>query len=242
MANQAVINYIKQTLNQGFSLADITKALLQAGHPQTEIDEAMNFVQKPQLPPSLPNYFSCVKLALFMPETLFEELHDTSVQKSMIYLLITGLLAGILFAVLFPIFKLLGLVPQPPPELEGFLLYLIILGAGLLVFTLGGLIISFVFAGIYHLFAQLFYGKGEFKETYAVVAYSLTVFLPSALLNVIPYIGRIAVIIWQIVILFYGFLLLHKMPKQTALITTFSFYLLLLVTLVITTIIVAIVE
>lgn len=75
-----------------------------------------------------------------------------------------------------------------------------------------GIVLMFVIAGIYHLFAMMFGTKKKYIETYKAAVYGAT---PSYLFGWVPYVGLIA-LIWTVVLQIFGIKELHKLSGGKA--------------------------
>lgn len=87
------------------------------------------------------------------------------------------------------------------------------LGLALGVYLIS-LLLSFITAGILHLFAMLLSGKGDYSATYKVMAYSYTAYL---LVGWIPIIG-IVFSLYSIYAMVRGLSVLHKISMLRALV------------------------
>ncbi|MDO8648931.1 MAG: YIP1 family protein [Candidatus Peregrinibacteria bacterium] len=97
----------------------------------------------------------------------------------------------------------IGFMPQAGSAASGF---------ATAIFTFA---LSFVNAGLLHLFARLLRGQGAYVDTYKAVAYSMT---PQMLLSSFPYIGILGSL-YSLYLLIKGLGVLHGMSLGRAILT-----------------------
>lgn len=94
----------------------------------------------------------------------------------------------------------------------------LLLGIALpVIFYIVGLVLSFVGAGIIHLFARLLKGKGDYSATYKALTYAST---PSLLLGWIPWVG-IIFSIYSFYLSLKGISKLHEVSMGRAFVIVF---------------------
>ena len=76
-----------------------------------------------------------------------------------------------------------------------------------------GLGLSFVYAGILHVWILIFGGKNSYTKTYELGAYAGT---PSMLFGWIPFVGWIGGTIWSLMLLIMGTEQVHKIARKRA--------------------------
>ena len=170
------------------------------------------------------SFFKKIGKSLTSPTELFQLARQETLWQTLKYqiklLLIFIGIIGILFFVMMqlsilPFTTLLSsLSISAGAGLTGFsfIPWLIIMGF-LSIFTLIGFpIVTFIGAGIIHLFVKLFKGQGSYLDTYKAAIYSQT---PTILLSFIPIINM-GVPIWSFIITLYGISTNHYISKTKA--------------------------
>jgi hypothetical protein len=148
------------------------------------------------------NLFNKVIYLLTQPEEFFKATRKENFSSSFIYLLfITAIPTAIKLALFF-----FGITLPGSDSIA------LILGG-----YAGVIIITFVLAGIFHIFAKLFGGSSGYVETYKAYVYGFT---PSILFSWIPYIGILG-LIYGVYIFIKGISLLHGLPSGKAFLVWF---------------------
>ena len=164
-------------------------------------------------------YFSKLKAVLFSPREFFESIQsDDRIMPAYVFMLLSLLLYGAVFGLLFALIfggflsTFLGPLLGMGGALFIFIFILLFIGILFLVFSL----FSFVSAGLVHLFIKLFGGQGSYTKTYQAIAYSTGVMLPGTIIMLIPFVGALAILIWQFVLLLTGLSIFHQISKMRA--------------------------
>ena len=180
-------------------------------------------------------YFSKLSSVLFSPAKFFKQIKaQQGLWQPFKFLLITYLIFSGLFS-LFLVLALtvfISLLYNSFPILEFFLgmipFYQILLSilVFVIIFLVLSLLMSFVGAGILHLFVRLFRGKGNYLQTYKAGSYASAVMLfviVNILLYLLPvvgsalyYLASLVILVWQIIIMIQGLSLFHEMSKVKA--------------------------
>jgi hypothetical protein len=158
-------------------------------------------------------FFSKIKLALTKPSELFEAVKDESLGSAFKFLALITLIPFLILSSPLLLFA------------DFFLIVTVILIVYGWVLILG---VSFISAGILHLFVRLFKGIGKYRNTYTAMAYSTTplIFLPLMLLGaVLLSLVTFTVILliyfmitaYEFIILVIGLSKLHRISKVRAL-------------------------
>ncbi|MDO8480852.1 MAG: Yip1 family protein [Nanoarchaeota archaeon] len=225
MAKEELLAYIRQVRSKGYAPAQIQSVLSRAGYPADQIAEAMNasLAPTPQALPVKMGYFKRLKLALFSPRRLFEQIKGEKLGKAFGFFALTMLLFSVLlggiFFVIYTFFLsfLSQYLPLDVATLGLFgtwgVLGIAAMCVGIFVFSL---LSSFIGAALLHLFVKLFRGSGTYTATYQALAYSSAGALFGLLLMLVPVIGSLAAGIWQLVILLFGLSALHGISKKRA--------------------------
>jgi len=148
------------------------------------------------------NLFDKVIYLLTQPEEFFKVVRKENFSSPFIYLIFVAAIPTLIkICLLF-----LG-VTLPGNDSIG-----LILGG-----YAGVIIITFVLAGIFHIFAKLFGGSSGYRETYKAYVYGFT---PSILFSWIPYIGILG-LIYGVYIFIKGISFLHGLPSGKAFLVWF---------------------
>lgn len=151
------------------------------------------------------NIFQKAKAIITEPVKFFEKHQEKGVLDAFLYLVVLGLITVILGSIVSKVYltlmsNMLGGIFAEIPFGFPFILAMVLFGYVLL---LG---MSFVGAGILHLYIKILGGKLPYHKTYQLVIYSQT---PRLLIGWIPFVSMIAGI-WDIILLIIG---THKMYK-----------------------------
>jgi len=151
------------------------------------------------------NIFQKAKAIIIEPAKFFEKHEEKGVLDAFIYLVVLGLFTVILGSLVGKAYmsvlaRMMGGVFEEIPFGFPFILAMALFGYVLL---LG---MSFVSAGILHLYIKLLGGKLPYHKTYQLMIYSQT---PRLVLGWIPIVSMLAAI-WDVILLIIG---THKMYK-----------------------------
>ena len=158
-----------------------------------------------------------IKKVLTKPAEFFTEVKsEVGIGNAFKYLAIISLVYVVLMMIFMFIFSLV--LGASYRSLIGYGLFPFSLFAGIFVFALPiaiyliSLLGSFVGAGVIHLFAKMFGGKGDYSATYKASVYSST---PSLLFGWIPYLN-ILVGIYSLYLYLKGLSILHEISMGRA--------------------------
>lgn len=238
MVQDQLIEYVKTTLAQGHSEVKIRKALKQAGYPLEDIDHAVEVarlaeavpeeeeqtesispdMEKPEFEPGKKGYFTRLKTVLLKPQQFFEEIeHEEGYKWPILFLSITLLFQFALFSIFFMLFA--KLISASLPEIS-YVIAAIPLSSLLAIFfaffVIGGMIASFVIAGLVWLFTKFIGYKLSYADSYKTVSYAHAPMLPGLALMVVPVLGQVATVAWHVLIFVFGLSQLSKMSKGKA--------------------------
>lgn len=175
-----------------------------------------------------------IKWVLFKPGDFFDNLEPKSIWDPFCFLFVIAAFAGVVFGLLMlffaiqPGFYSVGTtIPgyTPPPVWAR-----IMLSFGMIIFYPVVTSISMLIgAAIMHLFVALFKGKGGYKGTFNVLAYSIS----SWLAIIIPFLGGLIGGIWYIILVIMGYKRIHEFSTEKAILAYFTpvvaFFVLMLV-------------
>lgn len=157
-----------------------------------------------------------IKDVLIRPAHFFEKIErEKGISRAFFYLFILSLFSTIMSILTGWIFlqyysgltaKIWGFA-FPQPQITSFIL---IATASLGFFA--GLVLSFIIAGLLHVWIFIFGGKAGFAKTYQILIYSST---PSYLFGWIPY-ARFVAQLYQLVLLVIGTQKIHKVSMVRA--------------------------
>jgi len=226
--NQEVVEYIKRNLQAGHDLQNIKLKLLEVGHSQEAVNEAMSKAVGGQAEPPLPvesqeslGVFQKVGLALSDPNELFKKTRHEGVFPALKYeVSLLVLVWGIVYilAALVVSAIALGLLQFRIEWLDNItglmvLISLVILFLLAVVILIFSIVFLFALSGLYHLIVLLLGGKGEYAETFKALVYGTT---PSTLLFPIPLINNLAGI-WSLVLMVLALSSYHSVSVLRAL-------------------------
>ncbi len=157
-----------------------------------------------------------VKSVLFEPDTLFQKVKSEKLGESFKYYFLLAIVEVILLGIglaLFSasLFGFWGMAGIPAGALfAGFSIVFLVM------MFISSLIGVFITAGIYHIIALLFGGKGDYSSTFKAAAYAST---PSALLIWIPVVNFLS-IIWWVYLMARGLSAYHRFSFGRGLLVT----------------------
>lgn len=212
MPSAELIAYVKDVSRKGFSHEEIRKVLIKSGYSESDVDFALSLV------PVQLSFSHRMRLVLANPLSLFAQIRDEAPQKSVAFLLITGVLSGLL--VIVPAFVVVTLFfSDLLPELfynQSVVLAAIVILAAWVVFFIG---VSFVHAVLVHAFAQLLGGSGSFSESLKAVSHASGVTLPGLVICLIPYAGFVLAELWFLALTVVGVGALYGLSRVRAIVS-----------------------
>lgn len=241
MVHQGILNYLKEGKRRGFSFELLKQKLADGGFHESDINEAVSFLEKETpkvaLPASLPikslpvqdnkvesdkiGTFSKIGKAITRPTELFDKTSDEKIWPALKYYLLILIIPFIALTALVALFFsliisfLTTVIPQINlGSLATFSIASVLALAGFfaLIFFVIIPLMMFVGAGILHLFVKLYGGKGDYSDTFRASIYSST---PSVLLMAIP-ILNFGAMVWSFVLGIIGISLSHHISKLRA--------------------------
>lgn len=232
-----LIDYVKRTLSEGHSARRIKAALKQAGYEKEDIEHAFEVaklaeatpehieehIEEPTHEDAAPKnpekgYFGRLKEALFSPNKFFEHVDQEQGYKQPLFFLSVTLVIGwaafslgflLATQLLKSFFPAVSVMISALPFTSLLLIFFVSI-------IFGGLIFSFIGAGIVHLLTKLFGGEGQYEDAYKVIAYHTAPMIPGIILFLIPFIGGLAVFVWQFIIFVFGLSKLYKITHGKA--------------------------
>lgn len=135
-----------------------------------------------------------IKQILFKPSEFFSNLEIISYSESLLFYFIVSTIA-------YEVSLMWNLLWSKKPEAIQVPMFFYILIIPIFV-----VIVLYTGSGIIHLFALLFRGKGGFKGTFNVLAYTSA----TNIFYIIPFIGGVIGGIWAIIVGVIGFKIIHK--------------------------------
>ena len=164
-------------------------------------------------------FFLIAKEVLTHPVIFFEEAKRATLSDAVLYyfgllLLVITVSVAIEFFVGISVFNFLEIIE----ELGSFTVLLIIAAPLIIVCAACiGVLLSFISAGFLHLFAKLFGGRGDYIDTYKIVAFSST----ASIFSLIPLMGGLVSAAVGAVLVYYGLRVLHKLSTVRAILVIF---------------------
>lgn len=231
-----LIDYVKQTLKEGHSPRKIKSALKQAGYDKEDIEHAFEVAKLAEATPKHieepveeptheetahkepKSYFKRVKEALLKPHNFFEYVdQEQGYKQPLIFLSVTLVIAWLAFSLGFlaatqllkSFFPALSAIISALPFTSLLLIFFVSIVAG-------GFIFSFIAAGIVHLLTKLLGGDGSYEDAFKVIAYQSAPTIPGIILYLIPFVGGLAVLVWQFVIFVFGLSQLYRVSHGKA--------------------------
>lgn len=166
-------------------------------------------------------FWETFKLSMLEPSRFFDSVPPQGGFGSPIFYGLTCMILGVIFSTIYQFFfqgfgLLLQYVAQSP--LKDVMMgtgFTMILGVSMIVMSpISCFINLFLYSGIYHLFLLMFgSGKNRFEATFRAYAYSQG----PQLLQIIPFLGFFATLVWHYVILVIGFKKMHQATTAQAL-------------------------
>ncbi len=241
MADQKLVNYVKNALKQGQPLESLKQTLINQGWSAADVDEAIAFVQKTAARPEQASpqmgvgIFGKFKLALTSPGQLFEAVkseHDlNSAVKYYAIMILIPFVVAIIITLTSPTFltSTSSVFTIFTGSLSAFLALFVVLGAiGLVAFYFICIVMSFSSAGVFHVFAMMLRAeKNGYAQTYKSFSYALppgiigSIVVMIMVLAVPDQIIAIAIIAlfftaWYLLVSITGLSHLHGVSKKRA--------------------------
>ncbi|MDP6439104.1 MAG: Yip1 family protein [Candidatus Brocadiia bacterium] len=173
-------------------------------------------------PSALRAMWETIKVVLFEPSRAFWNVQvQGALPRALVFVLILGSVGGIIAQVYNAAFQigsqkmLFSLMGQAPPDMPGAEIAAVVgLVIGTILVPVAVVIGSFVASGVFHLMLMMLgANKNGFEATYCVVAYAQGA---TALLQVVPVMGGIVALVWQIVVCIIGLSYVHKITSGQA--------------------------
>jgi len=241
MADQRLVDYIRNGLEKGYSAQSLRSSLIKSGWHPDEVDEAVQKARgdarvlpaAPSAPVAKMGVFSKMKMILISPTEFFEAAKYDHIGDALKYYAIMLIIpVAIMAAIALAAPNIIISALSSASAVGGAGNLLLMLG-GLLSALMVGMIIAmyfaalvgtFITAGIYHIIALLFGARKSYGETYKAIIYASTPFLligwlyvPLVFINI--YLGVAALIvisIWALMIMVKGLSILQGISGKRA--------------------------
>lgn len=202
-------DYVSEAMRRGYSEKELRELFSRKGYTQKEIDNAFTVAlgksidKKSGESKNNVSYMDKFKMIFSAPSEFFSTVREANIGHSIaLYLIIAVIMAVVKYGTYyyfarFALFSIFG-------YLGGFL--------GLFGLSVISFISLFIYSGIAHGIVKLFGGRGNYVDTFNIIAYSS---VPALILSAIPLVGYLA-FIYTIVLGTIGISIQHDISKGKA--------------------------